>query len=144
MNLATGRDHQLFRITLPVTGEEVHVTFSRKACTRLKDGLQGRSRRAATSTGRRSSDPNRPPYRGLRPLEAEDAGIFFGREAPDHRGDRPAARAARGGAAAAAGDPRRVRRRQVVLPARRPAAAAGPRSADFLPLPVIRPERAAI
>ena len=28
------------------------------------------------------SDPNRPPYRGLRPLEAEDAGIFFGRDAP--------------------------------------------------------------
>ena len=28
------------------------------------------------------NDPDRPPYRGLRPLEAEDAGIFFGREAP--------------------------------------------------------------
>jgi class 3 adenylate cyclase len=28
------------------------------------------------------SDPNRPPYRGLRSLEAEDAGIFFGRDAP--------------------------------------------------------------
>jgi class 3 adenylate cyclase len=27
------------------------------------------------------SDPNRPPYRGLRSLEAEDAGIFFGRDA---------------------------------------------------------------
>ena len=29
-----------------------------------------------------ASDPNRPPYRGLRSLEAEDAGIFFGRDAP--------------------------------------------------------------
>src|SRR5262249_34193764 len=28
-----------------------------------------------------ASDPNRPPYRGLRPLEADDAGIFFGRDA---------------------------------------------------------------
>ena len=27
-------------------------------------------------------DPKRAPYRGLRPLEAEDAGILFGREAP--------------------------------------------------------------
>jgi len=27
VNLATGRDHQQFRITLPITGEEVHVTF---------------------------------------------------------------------------------------------------------------------
>src|SRR5262245_30375582 len=29
-----------------------------------------------------ASDPMRSPYRGLRPLEAEDAGIFFGRNAP--------------------------------------------------------------
>jgi class 3 adenylate cyclase len=29
-----------------------------------------------------AGDPNRPPYRGLRSLEAEDAGIFFGRDAP--------------------------------------------------------------
>lgn len=28
-----------------------------------------------------SGDPNRTPYRGLRSLEAEDAGIFFGRDA---------------------------------------------------------------
>jgi hypothetical protein len=27
-------------------------------------------------------EPGRPPYRGLKPLEAEDAGIFFGRDAP--------------------------------------------------------------
>ena len=27
-----------------------------------------------------ADDPGRPPYRGMRPLEAEDAGIFFGRE----------------------------------------------------------------
>jgi formylglycine-generating enzyme required for sulfatase activity/class 3 adenylate cyclase len=29
-----------------------------------------------------AGDPKRPPYRGLRSLEAEDAGIFFGRDAP--------------------------------------------------------------
>lgn len=29
-----------------------------------------------------ANDPNRPPYRGLLPLEADNAGIFFGREAP--------------------------------------------------------------
>jgi hypothetical protein len=27
-------------------------------------------------------DPDRAPYRGLKPLEADDAGIFFGREGP--------------------------------------------------------------
>ena len=30
----------------------------------------------------RPNDPDRPPYRGLRPLDAEDAGIFFGRDGP--------------------------------------------------------------
>ena len=39
------------------------------------------------------NDPDRPPYRGLRPLEAEDAGIFFGRDGPIVVGARPAARA---------------------------------------------------
>jgi hypothetical protein len=29
-----------------------------------------------------SANRNRSPYRGLKPLEAADAGIFFGREAP--------------------------------------------------------------
>ena len=29
-----------------------------------------------------ANDPDRTPYRGLLPLEADDAGIFFGREAP--------------------------------------------------------------
>ena len=91
-----------------------------------------------------ASDPNRAPYRGLRSLEAEDAGIFFGRDAPtiealDHlRCLRDAA-------------PPRV---LVILGA----SGAGkssflraglfPRLArddrNFLPLPVIRPELRAI
>ena len=36
----------------------------------------------ASSLGRQKSYSNRPPDRGLSPLEAEDAGIFFGRDAP--------------------------------------------------------------
>ena len=36
----------------------------------------------SSSRGRRSSDPQRAPYRGLKPLEDVDAGIFFGRDAP--------------------------------------------------------------
>ena len=62
----------------------------------------------------------------------------------DHRGARPPARAERGGAAAPPGDPRRLGRGQVVLPAGGPAAAAGRDAQTFLPLPVIRPERAAL
>lgn len=33
-----------------------------------------------------SDDPDRPPYRGLRPLEEADAGIFFGRDASITKG----------------------------------------------------------
>jgi hypothetical protein len=40
VNLATGRDHQQFRVTLPVTGAEEHVTYSLEGLSRLKGGLQ--------------------------------------------------------------------------------------------------------
>jgi conflict system STAND superfamily ATPase len=89
-------------------------------------------------------EPGRPPYRGLKPLEAEDAGIFFGRDAPIVE-VLDTLRGLRDGAA-----PRLL----VILGA----SGAGkssflragllPRLArddrNFLPLPVVRPERAAI
>ena len=90
------------------------------------------------------NDPNRPPYRGLRPLEAEDAGIFFGRDAPivealDRlRGLRETT------------PPRLL----VILGASGAGKSSFLRAGlfprlkrddrNFLPLPVIRPERAAI
>ena len=98
----------------------------------------------ASSSGRPQDDPDRPPYRGMRPLEAEDAGIFFGREAPTIEAlDR-----LRGLSEAA--PPRFL----VILGA----SGAGkssflragllPRLARddraFLPLPIVRPERAAL
>ena len=70
------------------------------------------------------NDPNRPPYRGLRPLEADDAGIFFGRDGPIVEAlDRM--RGLRGQPSTATSrHPRRVRRRQIVVSARRPVSAA--------------------
>lgn len=82
LNLATGRDHHQFRVKLPVTGEEVHVTYSLEGLNRLKNGLQRAGLHASYFNWPPEQDPKRAPYRGLRPLEAEDAGIFFGREAP--------------------------------------------------------------
>jgi len=35
VNLATGRDHTQYRVVLPITGEEVHVTYSREGLARL-------------------------------------------------------------------------------------------------------------
>jgi formylglycine-generating enzyme required for sulfatase activity len=140
VRLATGRDHIVLRAVLPVTHEEAHVHFSAEGLARLKHGLE----EAGLDPKYFAWAPDRPPYRGLRPLEAEDAGIFFGREGPivealdKLRGLR------------ATTPPRFL----VILGA----SGAGkssflraglyPRLArddrNFLPLPVIRPERAAI
>jgi formylglycine-generating enzyme required for sulfatase activity len=82
VRLAAGRDHLMLRAVVPVTHEEVHVTFSAEGLQRLKHGLEGAGLDPKYFSWPPANDPNRPPYRGLRPLEAEDAGIFFGRDAP--------------------------------------------------------------
>ena len=115
--------------------------FRPRACS----GSSGRGGRPrcqdfALATG---SDPNRPPYRGFRPLETDDAGIFFGRDGPivkaldQLRGLRETA-------------PRTL----VILGASGAGKSSFLRAGlfprltrddqDFLPLTVIRPERAAI
>ena len=82
VRLAAGRDHVMLRAVLPVTHEEAHVHFSAEGLQRLKHGLEEAGLEAKYFAWPPASDPTRPPYRGLRPLEAEDAGIFFGRDAP--------------------------------------------------------------
>ena len=82
VRLCSGRDHVMLRVTMPITGEEAHVTFSAEGLARLETGLQRAGLDARFFAWPPASDPNRPPYRGLSPLEAEDAGIFFGRDAP--------------------------------------------------------------
>ena len=144
VNLATGRDHHQFRITLPVTGEEVHVTYSLEGLTRLKGGLQRAGLHASYFNWPPAHDPKRAPYRGLRPLEAEDAGIFFGREAPvieviDRlRGLTEAAPPRLMVVLGASGAGKSSFLRAGLLPR------LGRDPQTFLPLPVIRPERAAL
>ena len=82
VDLASGSDHRMFRAELPRTQEEVHVTFSREGLFRLKDGLTKAGLDPRFFPWPPPYDPGRAPYRGLKPLEQEDAGIFFGREAP--------------------------------------------------------------
>ena len=144
VRLAAGRDHLVLRAVLPITHEEAHVHFSAEGLQRLKHGLEEAGLDAKYFSWPPPSDPNRPPYRGLRPLEAEDAGIFFGRggpivEALDRlRGLRDTA------------PPRLL----VILGASGAGKSSFLRAGlfprlkrddrNFLPLPVIRPERAAI
>jgi hypothetical protein len=82
INLAAGSDHGQFPVTLPITGELATPTFSREGLARLKSGLQRAGLAASWFAWPPEHDRNRSPYRGLKPLEAEDSGIFFGREAP--------------------------------------------------------------
>jgi len=134
----------MFRVLLPRTHEEAHVTFSKEGLARLRNGLAKAGLDPRFFAWPPEHDRNRVPYRGLKPLEADDAGIFFGRDAPIV----DALDTLRGLADAVA--PRLL----VILGA----SGAGkssflragllPRLArddrNFLPLPVIRPERAAI
>jgi hypothetical protein len=82
VNLASGRDHVMLRAVVPITHDDVHVTFSKEGLQRLKHGLEQAGLDPKYFAWPPTDDPNRPPYRGLRSLEAEDAGIFFGRDAP--------------------------------------------------------------
>src|SRR5262249_34358650 len=89
-------------------------------------------------------DPKRAPYRGLRPLEGDDAGIFFGREAPVVeaidclRGLSEAAPARLMVILGASGAGKSSFLRAGLLPR------LGRDPQTFLPLPVIRPERAVL
>lgn len=144
VNLATGRDHQQFRVTLPGTGAEEHVTLSREGLARLKAGLQRAGLHASYFAWPPETDPRRAPYRGLRPLEADDAGIFFGREAPvieaiDRlRGLTEAAPPRLLVILGASGAGKSSFLRAGLLPR------LGRDQTTFLPLPVIRPERAVL
>ncbi len=81
VNLAAGKDHRIFTPELP-DGSEGYVLFSQGGLARLREGLMRAGLDARHFAWPPEDDPERPPYRGLVPMEAEDAGIFYGREAP--------------------------------------------------------------
>jgi formylglycine-generating enzyme required for sulfatase activity len=144
VSIAAAGETRTFSVVLPRTSQAVEVDFGADGLRRLKIGLQAARLDAQHFAWPPESDPNRPPYRGLRPLEADDAGIFFGRDAPIVEA-LDALRGLRDGApprlliilgASGAGKSSFLR------------AGLFPRLArndqTFLPLPIIRPERAAI
>jgi len=67
--------------TLPGTGEKVSVDFFEKGLNQLRIGLERTGQDVRFFDWPPQNDPERSPYPGLRPLEAADAGIFFGRDA---------------------------------------------------------------
>jgi hypothetical protein len=144
VDLAAGVDHALLKVIMPRTHEEAHVTFSKEGLTRLRGGLAKAGLDPRFFAWPPEGDPDRPPYRGLKPLEAEDAGIFFGRDAPIVEA-LDTLRGLRDGAA-----PRLL----VILGASGAGKSSFLRAGllprltrddrNFLVLPVVRPERAAI
>jgi WD40 repeat protein len=143
-DLVAGTERSDFEVAQDPIVPKTVVSFGSAGLTRLRHGLQRAGLDPATFAWPPPSDPKRAPYRGLRALEAEDAGVFFGREAVIVRGlDTLRGLREHGGA-----------RLLVVLGA----SGAGkssflragllPRLArddrNFVLLPVIRPERAAI
>ena len=143
VQLAAGTDHKQFPVTLPITGDKTVVTFSLEGLARLKIGLQRAGLHASYFNWPPTNDPKRPPYRGLRPLEADDAGIFFGREAPvikaidQLRGLREAAPPRLFVILGASGAGKSSFLRAGLFPR------LARDDQHFLPLPIIRPERAA-
>jgi formylglycine-generating enzyme required for sulfatase activity len=144
VRLASGTDHIQFLAVLPITQQEVHVTFSAEGLQRLKHGLEEAGLGAKYFAWPPPNDPDRPPYRGLRALEAEDTGIFFGRAGPivealDRlRGLREAMPTRLLVILGASGAGKSSFLRAGLLPR------LARDDRNFLPLPIIRPERAAI
>jgi hypothetical protein len=144
VDLTTGERTVNISVRLAPDNQTASVAFSEEGMRRLKIGIQRARIDASYFQWPPADDPQRAPYPGLRPLEADDAGIFFGREASLikaidqlralHEAAPPRVFVILG--ASGAGKSSFLR------------AGLFPRLAredhTFLPLPIIRPERAAL
>jgi hypothetical protein len=144
VDLARGTPTRTFPTRLPGSDDERHVNFSEYGLTRLRNGLKRAGLDPRFFEWPPPDQPNRPPYPGFIALDARDAGVFFGREAPlieamdKLRGQ-------------ALGEPPRV---HVLLGASGAGKSSFLRAGllprlqrddrHFLPLPPLRPERAPI
>ena len=82
VDLAHGVPTRTFRVQLPGSDAERHVDFAEVGLTRLRGGLRRAGLDPKFFAWPPAGEQNRRPYPGLAALEAPDAGIFFGREAP--------------------------------------------------------------
>ncbi|MDH5739252.1 MAG: SUMF1/EgtB/PvdO family nonheme iron enzyme [Nitrospira sp.] len=142
-DLVTGEEWQHFHVVQDQIVPPTDVSLSGAGLAKLKQGLQKTGLNPSFFPWPPPNDLDRLPYRGLKALEAEDAAVFFGREAPLIRALDTLRRMEESGeqlfvilGASGAGKSSFLR------------AGLWPRLAradrHFLPLPVVRPERAAI
>jgi WD40 repeat protein len=131
-------------ISPPRFEPETTVTFSGTGLARLRSGLEKAGLDATTFLWPPQHDLGRSPYRGLLPLDEDDAGIFFGRDGAIVL-TLDALRGLRAGAAprfatilGASGSGKSSFLRAGILPRLKRD------SRHFYVLPIIRPERAAL
>ncbi len=139
-----GGELEIHRVPLPGSHEEKHVHLSIEGLRRLRKGLEKAGLDPRFFNWPPETEKDRAPYRGLKPLDRVDAGIFFGRDAPiveatDRlRGLRAATPPRLLVILGASGAGKSSFLRAGLLPR------LARDDAHFLPLPVIRPERAAL
>lgn len=142
-DLVTGEERQCFHVSQDQIVPPTDVSLSGAGLAKLKQGLHKTGLDPSFFPWPPPNDLERLPYRGLKALEAEDAAVFFGREAPLIRALDTLRRMEESGeqlfvilGASGAGKSSFLR------------AGLWPRlkrdDRHFLPLPVVRPERAAI
>ena len=142
-DLVAGEERQTFQVFRDQIVPRTQVSLAGAGLASLKQGLQKAGLDPSVFPWPPPLEPNRLPYRGLKALEAEDAAVFFGREAPLIRALDMLRRMEASGeqllvilGASGAGKSSFLR------------AGLWPRlkrdDLHFLPLTVIRPERAAI
>ncbi len=143
-DLVTGTERCTFRVAYDPIVRETEVSLAESGLARLRIGLQRAGLDPSSFPWPPPDDPKRAPYRGLNPLEAADAAVFFGRDAAIVRGlDTLRTMHEQG-----------IEHMLVILGASGSGkssflrAGLWPRLArddlHFLPLPVIRPERAVL
>jgi len=131
-------------ISPPRYEPQTEVRFSGSGLERLRAGLEKAGLDATTFLWPPPADLGRSPYRGLKPLDRDDAGIFFGRDGAivltldALRGLRDAAAPRFVTILGASGAGKSSFLRAGILPR------LGRDSRHFYVLPVIRPERAAL
>lgn len=144
VRLASGRDGIQLTAVLPVTHQQETVTFSDEGLRRLKHGLESAGLNPKYFAWPPATAPHRAPYCGFKALDVDDAGIFFGRDGAivtaldELRGLREAAPPRLFVILGASGAGKSSFMRAGLLPRLKRD------DRHFLPLPVIRPERAVL
>jgi formylglycine-generating enzyme required for sulfatase activity len=82
VDVTKGSRAATFAVKPPGVDTIVEVHFSGEGLRAFEAGLARFSIAADYFPWPPADDPDRAPYRGLRPLEGGDAGVFFGRDAP--------------------------------------------------------------